>query len=290
MIFFYFKEAINSFKNAKLATIVTIASTVLAVLLTNASIGILIISNKVDNKLLEEVEINVFVKDDISEKDKNTIEQKLNSATNIKSYRFITKEEAEKDFLAETGESFSSLLEINPLPASFSLKLSMDFLNDRKYIENYIDKLKNLPGVEDVVYELDYLIKTADLLKSSKYFVYAFSIFLIILSVYLIYFTNTLIYKGKENRHKIMALVGADNASIKRPVLIYNLIIAILVSVISMLILYYLIYFVNFIYYYSLLNNNIYYILLSQILFSLLLGLLGNFFSNSKISNNIKIQ
>ncbi len=275
MIFFYFKEAFNSFRNTKLATIVTASSIILGILLSTASLGAIVLSEKLNNKLSNNIEVNLYLKEQITKEEKEQIELELKNNKDIVSAEFFSKEDAKNKFILDTGEDFSSLLIVNPLPASYTIKLSPSLLRDINRITELTSKLKEINGVDDVVFDFQYIVKTLEMLSSIKSFLYFFSIFFVGLSIYFVYFTNRLILENKVEMYKIMKLVGTKLAVIRIPIVIYSFTIAIFSGIICMLILNFFIHFVNTIYYNTLLKNNIIYIFVFQFFVGILLSIIG---------------
>ena len=117
-------------------------------------------------------------------------------------------------FIKETGEDFGALLEINPLPESFQITL-----NSQKISFNDFDKkikvLKKIDGISDVVYDYEFVVKLLKFISSIQIFLFVFSFLTVLLSLYLIYSTNRLIYKSRVEIYNIMKLVGARLISIK---------------------------------------------------------------------------
>ncbi|MGD8781511.1 MAG: permease-like cell division protein FtsX [Ignavibacteria bacterium] len=287
MIIFYLKEAFNSFKTAKLATIITASSIILGILLSTASLGAIILSEKLNKKLSSNIEVNLYLKDVISQDEIKQIEAELKKNNEIVHVNFLSKEDAKRKFILDTGEDFSSLLTINPLPASYSIKLSSRLLKDIERIKELTAKLKEIPGVDDVVFDFQYIVKILEMLSSTKFFLYFFSVFFIGLSIYLVYFTNRLIIENKVEKYKIMKLVGAKLSAIKIPIIIYSLVVTFFSSIICLLILNFFIYFVNTIYYNTLLKNNIIYIFAFQVLAGLLLGSMGIMVTVNRLNKSL---
>ena len=68
---------------------------------------------------------------------------------------FISSEQAKKNFLNETGDEFESILDVNPLPPSFVIKISPKLLN-QSGIKAFAESLKSTPGITDVIYDYDF--------------------------------------------------------------------------------------------------------------------------------------
>lgn len=287
MIKFYFTESFNSFKRAKLSAFITITTTMIAILFTAFSIGLFVVSSKLNDRLANQVEISIFLNDSLQQQYINKVRSSLNKNENISSIQFINKDEAKEKFIKETGQDFESILNVNPLPASFTVKVNKKVIEENR-IENIASALKRIDGVEDVVYDFDYTIRLLKIIESIKLGVYIASVVLVLLSIYLIYFTNRLIINTKMNQYNTMKLVGAKLSALKIPLYINGIINGIVAAVISIIIFniaamlfgkfYSNIQFYNYIYFFNLI----------LLLLGCFFGLIGGLFSTGKISLKIE--
>ena len=286
MIKFYLTESFNSFRRAKLSAFITISTTTIAILFTAFSIGLFVISNKLNDRLANQVEISVFLSDSLSESDVNNVRSSLKKNENILSINFISKEQAKDKFIRETGQDFESILNVNPLPASFTVKVNRKIVEENR-IENIASAIRRINGVEDVVYDFDYTLRLLKIIESIKLGVYIASAVFILLSVYLIYFTNRLIINAKLNQYNTMKLVGAKLSALKIPLYISGVFNGIIAAVLSMLIFNLAVIIFGKFYSNIRFNNYIYFFNLILLLLGFFFGFIGGFFSTNKISLKI---
>lgn len=286
MIKFYFTESINSFKRAKLSSFITVTTTMIAIMFTAFSIGLFVISNKLNDKLADQVEINIFLEDSLNQEGIGKVRYELTNNENLTSVNFIGKEEAKEKFIKETGQDFESILKVNPLPASFIIKINKKILQENR-IESIADSVKNIPGVEEVVYDFDFTLRLLNIIESIKLGVYIASGFFVVLSIYLIYFTNRLIVNSKMNQYTTMKLVGAKLSALKIPLYINGIINGLAAAVISIIILNLLILLFKKFYGNIKFDNYIYFFNLILFLLGCFFGLIGGYFSTGKISLKI---
>lgn len=286
MIKFYFTESINSFKRAKLSSFITVTTTMIAIMFTAFSTGLFVISNKLNDKLADQVEINIFLEDSLNQEGIGKVRYELTNNENLTSVNFIGKEEAKEKFIKETGQDFESILKVNPLPASFIIKINKKILQENR-IESIADSVKNIPGVEEVVYDFDFTLRLLNIIESIKLGVYIASGFFVVLSIYLIYFTNRLIVNSKMNQYTTMKLVGAKLSALKIPLYINGIINGLAAAVISIIILNLLILLFKKFYGNIKFDNYIYFFNLILFLLGCFFGLIGGYFSTGKISLKI---
>src|SRR5688572_15548440 len=91
-------------------------------------LGMLVLdAKKISDYVKEHVQLNVFLNDDVSDQEISAFQDLLEKNKALKSVRFISKEEALDSLKKDLGEDATSMLEVNPLPAAFELKLNAQF-------------------------------------------------------------------------------------------------------------------------------------------------------------------
>ena len=129
MFFFYFSEAFRSINSAKTSFVLTIISLTISVLLILFCFITIQVSDYYTTSLKSNIKINVFIKETADKKDKQKIQDELNQKKYVRSVDFISKEQAAERFIKETGEDFSKILDYNPLPESYVIKVSSEYAN-----------------------------------------------------------------------------------------------------------------------------------------------------------------
>jgi cell division transport system permease protein len=122
MLIFYLTETLRSIRQSKLASFITIVSLSIAIIATNTSVALVLLSNKIDDELKERVELDIFLNTGTHQNDIVRFGNELKSDDRIQTVEYISKEKAESNFIKETGEDFKSILDANPLPASYRVK------------------------------------------------------------------------------------------------------------------------------------------------------------------------
>jgi cell division transport system permease protein len=287
MIFFYLKESVKSLTRQKGSTLITILTLVISIFITSSAIVSVYLSQYYSNSLISSIKVNLFLVNDISKSDKEYIFERLRSERFIRFFEFVNKEKAKKEFIKETGEDFSDFLEINPLPESIRLTLRAELISVSK-IQLFINKLKGIKGVDEVVYDYEYLFKLINFINSVRYSLYLLSFISIIISIYLIYATNKLIYNSRIETYNIMKLVGAKLSAIKIPIYLSSILLGMTASTISVILSFFLI--IGLTNIFNIVNFTKWIIIISLIMagLGLLFGILGGIFSTKNI--NLKIE
>ena len=130
----------------------------------------------------------------------------------------VTKDEAAKEFIAETKEDFSKFLGENPLRDSYRIKLNEAYFDEAKLQEVKQD-LEQINGVFEVVYQ-ENLVDNINLNITKIYIVMsAFALVLLLIIVVLMNNTIRVAIHSQRLLIRSMQLVGATNSFITRPFL-----------------------------------------------------------------------
>jgi cell division transport system permease protein len=134
---------------------------------------------------------------------------------------FISKDEAMKEFEKELGEDQSILesLEVNPLPASFSVTLKEGH-KDQAHVQAFAERAAAMAGVEEVNYGKDFLERFSLIARVFLYVDVVLGFIVILSSVFIISNTVRLTILSRQKSIEILKLVGATNRFITTPFII----------------------------------------------------------------------
>jgi len=232
MIIFWFKEAFKSISRAKSSFFLTLISLTLAVILIEASITALKLSEIFQKTIKSNINVSLFIKDPFNENNIKDYKSELSRKNYIKSVKYVSKDEAAKSFILETGEDFREILDYNPLPASFVAKLNTDVIS-KDSLNSVINNLSSLKWVDEVVFKDSFVYRLLSYLEAGKNYLFITTAILILIAVYLVYSTIKLITNNRMKELETMKLVGAKLSTIKMPIILNGLITGLLASIIS---------------------------------------------------------
>ncbi|MBU0473032.1 MAG: permease-like cell division protein FtsX, partial [Bacteroidetes bacterium] len=121
MIKFYFSESIKSITRAKLASFIAIISLSISILFIASSFALIFLSNKIENSWKSEIKINLFINDSVNSNQLSKVKASILEFKEVAEVKFISKQDAYKNFVEMTGEDFSKILDENPLPRSYTI-------------------------------------------------------------------------------------------------------------------------------------------------------------------------
>lgn len=286
MILFYIKETFNSIRRAKFSSFISFTFTLIAIIFVSISIVFISLSEKLDTRLKNNIGVSVYLVDKLSSQNINDIKIQIEKELFVRKVTLISKQEAKRNFISETGNDFSSILDVNPLPVSLNIKFYANNITENN-LKNFITKTQMITGVEDVVYENSSTFQILNFINRSKYAVYIVSAFLFILAIYLIYSMSILIIKNKLIQYETMKLVGTKLSAIKIPIYLSGIIIGLLAAVCATFIFTVLVYFVKKLYPSLQLGSIIDMIIYFEVFLGIYFGIMGPFFSTKKISLKI---
>jgi cell division transport system permease protein len=173
--------------------------------------------------LKSSIKINLFLKEPISLEIQEKTLGELNEKGYIDTVEFISKEQAAEQFIKETGEDFKKILDYNPLPASFVVRIDDSYANNDS-LNSIINNLAEIPAVDEVVFREGFIYKMLSYIESVKFYLFLLTILVSLIAVYLVYATIKLIINSRLIDFETMKLVGAKLSTIKIPVLLNGII------------------------------------------------------------------
>jgi cell division transport system permease protein len=199
-----------------------VISTTLALFVVGLFGLLLIYSQELEQQVRQNIRMQVYLKSNVSEPQRLEIKNKilaLDYVSKDNDIAFISKDEAAKTFIAETGEDFTSFLGENPLRDAYLVSIDPAF-HSREKMEKIKSDLQKMNGVFQVFY-VEGLIESVNENVTKIGFVLAGLIALLLLTVALL-INNTLRIALFSQRFLIrsMQLVGAKRWFIQRPFLI----------------------------------------------------------------------
>lgn len=237
---YYIIDALKSLKrNAtiSLASAVTVTATmvilgVFVILMQNVNLGM----SNVESR----IQVQVFLKEDISSTEKENIEQKLNEISGVKNIEFEDKSKALEKFSEQVSKDDESLLNNyndsnNPLPNSYIVNLESPEVS-----KQVVGSLEDMEGIESIGNDKDFTDKIISISKSLKWIGIALSIIMVSVSVFLISNTIKLAIYSRRKEIGIMKFVGATDWFIRWPFIIEGAVIGLIGTIGANTLLYYL--------------------------------------------------
>lgn len=159
--------------------------------------------------------LSIYLKPDILDSEKTSVQQKLKAYIEIENIEFIDREKAAKDFKKSLGEYANGLLTqdelIDLLPESFviTLKPNLSTSEQREIFQHLSDELRSQPGVDEIVFGGEWIQKFSKLdriLRTTGFLL--FSLLAVCTAVISAFMVSSLIEESKQEI-EVYSLVGA---------------------------------------------------------------------------------
>ena len=278
-LFFSLNESLRSMGRARMATILSVTSIALTLLLIGGFALAGLNLHEWVGLMRDKIEMEVFLEVGTGDAETALLRSRLQDTPGIAGLTYISPADAAKRFETEFGENVYDVLAFNPFPASFIVTLEKSFRTPEK-VEALKQELGRIDGIDEVVYQKP-LIELIDRYLEMIY-IGVLVICLIVLIIAVVLINNTIrltIYARRDIIH-IMRLVGATEGFIRRPFLIEGIFQGLIGSALAALLLYYAARLAAAFFYPGALYN--WQIFAALIGFGVLIGLLSAFFSVGK--------
>ena len=202
--------------------VTTTISVALVLFLVGMECLVLLSAHELVRHVKENVVLSIVMKDDITNEEVERTKRLLTAAPYCLDYRFISREEALQEHIANLGEDPSVFLGYNPLTDAFEMRLQAAYAHSDS-ITQIESGLRNLPYVDKVVYQKD-VVKVLDN-NLSEIALVLLVVALALLIIALVLISNTIQLQVYSKRFLIntMRLVGATPWVIKWPFIRRNI-------------------------------------------------------------------
>ncbi len=173
----------------------------------------------------EKVELNAFLKEDLSDKLVDELSSKIKTMVGVESVEYVSKEKALEEFKKEMPNATSLIeaLKTNPLPPSFKIKLKDAFTTPGK-VEEVALKVGIFSEIETVEYGESWIKRLDRVVKILFVFDVLLGIVISFASVFVVANTIRLTVLARKQTIEVMKLVGANERTIQAPFVLAGLI------------------------------------------------------------------
>ncbi len=233
-LLFFLKEAFVGLKRAKISALITIVSICLSLTLIGLFTLLGLNLKDIFFRFYKEIEVEIFLEPKISEDQISKLIAEFQNYSEVKNVRFVSRQEALKEFQDIFGTDISGVLTENPLPASFRLTLKSSF-SKPETVEKLTSKITELPGIQEIIYQKEIINFIHKYFTISLIIIGLFAIILIVIMTILVFNTIRLTIYARRNIIQIMKLVGATNFFIKGPFIFEGILQGLIGGILSIL-------------------------------------------------------
>ena len=189
-------------------------------------------AHSLTTQLKENIGFDVVVGEQAGENQVVALKQLFTAAPYVKSVKYVSRDEALKQWERETGEDLMELIGVNPLCAEFEVRVRdawacTDSLSMIEY------QLKKMPGVEHIDMHKDVVDKINTGISRVAVVLLVVAALLLLISIALISNTVRLTVYSRRFLIHTMKLVGAKPSFIRRPIVLSNMVGGVIAAVIA---------------------------------------------------------
>ena len=215
---YFIKEVYTSFKRNIWMTLASIFTVVLSLFILGFFSIVILNLNKMADTLESQVQISVYLKDDLSQEEIDETKETLSKIEGLQDIKLTTREEAMKNFKERLGDQqflLDALDDTNPLPNSFSLTVTSP-----QQVKTIADTAAALDSVESASYSQDIINHLFNLTHLIRLIGVALIILLTGAAIFIISNTIRLTVFARRKEIAIMKYVGATDWFIRWPFLL----------------------------------------------------------------------
>lgn len=193
------------------------------------------------SSIKSQVELRVYLKDNISEELKEYIEHEIISWEETESVEYVSKDIALERFKKQMeGSNILKEIDGNPLPASFDITLNNPEKIDQVELRFYDRDGNFIEGVDDVIYERKVVKPLFSITAIIGTIAFLIIIVLLLAAIVLIFNTIRLSIYTRRKEIEVMKLVGATNWFVRIPFLFEGFFEGFIGSIISIILLFFI--------------------------------------------------
>ncbi len=232
----------NSFEKFQqrrlLTSYFTVVLSIFLVLYLVGALGLFLInSKKITNDFKENIPMTVYFKDEANDTVLKSFEKDLKAFNSIKTYKYVSKDDAAKLHPDIVGKDFMEFLGFNPLQNSFDIQLKGDFIN-KEEIFKLENKIKRNPMVSDIIYDKQLVELVNENIITITYWIIGLSALLAVIAMLLINGSIRLNIYSHRFTIKTMQMVGATKSFIRKPFIKQSIYLGLIGAVLAIVFLF----------------------------------------------------
>lgn len=203
-----------------------------------------IVATSVTDSIKENMGFDVILQEGSTDTDVNKLKQQWTRAEYISNLKYISSEDALRQWENETGEDLIELLGVNPFCPEFEIKVKSDYAN-LDSINKIITSIKDNTSISEINIHTEMVESINSNIRSIALILIIIAAALTLISFVLINNTVRLTVYSRRFIIHTMKLVGATAGFIRRPFIINNIIHGIIAAIIAIILLTGLLYYIR---------------------------------------------
>ena len=212
---YYFREVILSMIRNRWMTFASIGTVAVSLFVLGVFLIMVMNMNKMASSLENQVQISVYINDNLPEQGRKEIERMTRDLKSVKTIEYVPREQALKTLQERLGDNkkiLDALGESNPLPNSFLVTV-----NNAEDVKKTAAAIADLYGVDEVKYGQDVAANLFELTHLVRFFGLILMGLLLFATIFIISNTIRLTVFARRKEIAIMKYVGATDWFIRWP-------------------------------------------------------------------------
>ncbi len=195
-------------------TIAMIITMSVSLTMLGASVLLYMQVDQMKNYYYGEIEVSIFLRTDVTDAQRQAIDQAISGNTLVADKTYETREEAFKRFqeLWQDSPDFVKSVGPNSLPESFRVKLK-----DPEQYKTFADQMQGMPGIQDIIDQRTLLDKVFNIFNAIQVMALVVAGVMALAALLLVGNTIQVAAYSKRREVAVMKLVGASNWFIQAP-------------------------------------------------------------------------
>ncbi|WP_433301203.1 permease-like cell division protein FtsX [Actinoplanes sp. CA-030573] len=216
-------------------TIAMIITMSVSLFMLGASVLLYMQVDQMKNYYYGEIEVSIFLRSDVTEAQRNAIDQAITNDPLVKDKTYESREEAFARFQQLWADSPDFVKSVGPnsLPESFRVKLK-----DPEKYKTFADKINGMPGIQDVIDQRTLLDKVFNIFNGFQFGSLGVAAFMAVAALLLVGNTIQVAAYSKRREVAVMKLVGASNWFIQAPFVLEAVVAGVIGSIIGFIVLF----------------------------------------------------
>lgn len=223
-------------------TLAAVAIMVITLAVILSTVLVSVASNDTIKLISDKVGASIYIKADVSEKDRKEMQDKLSSLDNVKSVEFISAKQAKEDFAkrnSNNSERLKALYEATDrFPATF--RIILEDIKDFKSLDNFVktdETYKKNRSEQDPSFEdksnsntVEKIGRTINVVQKAGF---ALAIVSICLAILIVFNTIRMAIFNRRDEIEMMKLIGASRSFIRGPFIVEAIVYGMISALVS---------------------------------------------------------
>ena len=232
---YFIREVCRSLKRNNWMSLASVGTVAVSLFIFGMFMMLVMNMNKMADSLESQVQINVYLQDDVSREQARDIEKDLKNLQGVEQVTFVSREEAMERFKERLGDQktlLEALDETNPLPDSFEVMITKPEL-----VKTAAASIERYDGVESARYGQDVMEHLFDMTRLIRIFGFSIMLVLALATLFIIANTIRLTVFARRKEIAIMKYVGATDWFIRWPFILEGMVMGLFGSIIAAIVL-----------------------------------------------------